>query len=233
LGIDAQLILMNGPEARFELWWMALAISSLPVPFSPLNEDVRVARRHALDQLEQLLHHAALPDHVGKAVLPTDLLAQVLMLGALFVPIRGLSEEIDETVLRHGLLEKEERAGTARLDGTVDRALAADDDRLGLRVDLFQLLEELDPIDVRQSETGQHDVRPPVSEDLFAGLTAEGGADFIAFSFNDLSEPVSGGRLIVNRQYAPAALAVWSHWTLKNREPPLGYHTVCNLYTQP
>ena len=31
----AQLILMNGPRARGLRWWRALAISSLPVPFSP------------------------------------------------------------------------------------------------------------------------------------------------------------------------------------------------------
>jgi hypothetical protein len=48
-----------------------------------------------------------------------------------------------------------------------------------------------------------------------------------------LTEPIGRGRLIVNCKYAPAALSVWGHGGYENRKPPLGYHTVCNPYTQP
>ena len=51
------------------------------------------------------------------------------MLGALCVPIRRLSEQIDEAILRDRLLEEEERAGPPRFDRAVDRSLAADHDR--------------------------------------------------------------------------------------------------------
>ena len=34
-GIDPELTVTKGPEARREWWWMAFATSSLPVPLSP------------------------------------------------------------------------------------------------------------------------------------------------------------------------------------------------------
>ncbi len=47
-----------------------------------LDQDVRVAGRHALDELEELLHLLALPDDVREAVLAADLFLELLMLGA-------------------------------------------------------------------------------------------------------------------------------------------------------
>ena len=114
---------MNGPRGAVRVVVDGVGDQLLAGAVLALNQDVRVAHRHALDQLEQILHHPALPDDVGKAVLPADLLAQVLMLGALLVAIRRLSEQIDETVLRHRLLEEEERAGPPGFDRAVDRAL--------------------------------------------------------------------------------------------------------------
>jgi hypothetical protein len=47
------------------------------------DQDVRVARRHALDQLEEVFHLLALTNDVGEAVLAANLFLELLMLGAL------------------------------------------------------------------------------------------------------------------------------------------------------
>ena len=48
-----------------------------------LDEDVRVAGRHALVQLEEFLHLLALADDVREAVLAANLLLELLVLGPL------------------------------------------------------------------------------------------------------------------------------------------------------
>jgi hypothetical protein len=47
-----------------------------------------------------------------------------------------------------------------------------------------------------------------VPEEVFTRLAAESGTNFVAFCFDNLLEPFRSGRLLVNRQDAPTALAV-------------------------
>ena len=147
----AQLILMNGPLTRLRVVMNRVGDQLLAGAVLALNQDVGVARRDALDQLEQRPHLLALTDDVREAVLAASLLLELLVLGALVDPIDGLSRAYRAGRPAHRLLEEEERARLARLDGAGDRALAADDDDLGLRVDLLEPAQQLDAVDVRQT----------------------------------------------------------------------------------
>ena len=51
-----QFTATNGPSARGEFWWSALATSSLPVPDSPTISTVDRVGRHHPQPLQQLLH---------------------------------------------------------------------------------------------------------------------------------------------------------------------------------
>ena len=90
----------------------------------------------------------------------------MLVLGALFRTIGRLTQQIDQPILRDRLLEEEERTGPSRFDRPMDSPLATDDNRLGLRIDLAELLEELNPVDVGKCETGQDNIGTPVSEEF-------------------------------------------------------------------
>jgi hypothetical protein len=132
----------------------------------------------------------------------------MLMLGTLFIAIGCLTQQIDEPILRNRLLEEEERAGAPGLDGPVYGSLSTDHDRLSLRIDLAEMLEQLDAVDVRKRQTRQHDVGAPVPEEFLSCVAAESGTNIVAFSFKDLPQPVCSSWLFVDNKYAPAALAV-------------------------
>ena len=96
-----------------------------------------------------------------------------------------------------------------------------------------ELLEELNAVDVGQPETGQNDVGTPVPEEFFPALAAKRSTNVVAFRFENLAKPVSGGWFLVDYEYAPAALAVQRHRFFSSGTRRVGYHTVCNSYTQP
>jgi hypothetical protein len=80
-----------------------------------LNENVGVAGRYALDELEEVLHLLALTHDVGEAVLSADLFLQLLVFGLLLRLLEGPADHVHQAVLAHGLLEEEERALPAPL----------------------------------------------------------------------------------------------------------------------
>ena len=67
-----------------------------------------------------VLHLLALADHVREAVLPSQSILELLMLGALVDAVDGLSQHVDQTVLRHRASRERRRrpprpASTARV----------------------------------------------------------------------------------------------------------------------
>jgi hypothetical protein len=130
------------------------------------------------------------------------------MLGALFGAIRRLPEQIHQPVLRDRFLDEEERARPSGFDGAIPRAFAADHDGLRLWIDIFQMLEELNAVNVGKGQARKNHIRTPMPVDLFPRFASKGGADLIAFGFNDVAEPIDARRLLVNGKYAPAALSV-------------------------
>ena len=166
-----------------------------------LNQDVGVARRHALDQLEEVLHLLALTDDVGEAVLAANLLLELLVLGALLRPVDRLAEHVEEAVLADRLLEEVERARLPRLDRARDRALTADDDDFGRGIDFLEPPEQLDAVQVRQHQVGDDDVGPPLLEDLLAAGADERRPDLVALGFDDHLQPLGHRRLIIDGEH--------------------------------
>ncbi len=172
-----------------------------------LDQDVGVARGHAFDELEEVLHLLALADDVGEAVLPAYLLLELLVLGPLLRPVEGLADHVDQAVLADRLLEEIERARLTGLDGPRHRPLTADDDDLRPDVDLFQPPHQLDAVEVRQHQIGNDDVGPPLLEDLLAPRPDERRTNFVTFRFDDHLQPFGHRRLIIDGEHTSAALA--------------------------
>ena len=136
-GSAAQLILMNGPWRAGLRWWMALAISSLPVPFSPWISTLALLGGDRLDQLEQLAHRLALADDVLEGMLFVQPVLEPAGAGARSsTRSAGAFEHAEQAVrIEVGLLDEVEGPGLPGLERPVDGALAADDDHLGALVD--------------------------------------------------------------------------------------------------
>ena len=170
-----------------------------------LDQDVGVAGRHALDELEEILHLLALADDVREAVLPANLFLELLVLGPLLRPLDRLADHVDQAVLADRLLEEVERARLPRLDRPRERALAADDDDLGPGVDLLEPAQQRDTVEVRQHQVGHDDVGPPLLEDLLAARADERRPHFVAFGFDDHLQPLGHRWLVIDGEHAPAA----------------------------
>src|SRR5688572_14810098 len=171
-----------------------------------LDQDVRVAGGHALDELEEILHLLALPDDVREAVLAANLLLELLVLGALLRAVDRLAEHVEQAFLTDGLLQEIEGPGLSRFDRTGDGPLAADDHDFRPRIDVLQPTEELDAVEVGQHQIGDHDVRPPLLENLFAPRADERRPDLVPLRLDDHLEPFGHRRLIVDRKHTFATL---------------------------
>ena len=110
-GIAPQLTTMNGPSLRGLRWCTARAISSLPVPVSPVMSTLMSVRRDLLHLAEHLEHRRAGADDVAEALvleLLLELRRSVLRLSSehrVLQDQRGLAGEDREQVER-ALLEQ-------------------------------------------------------------------------------------------------------------------------------
>ena len=159
---------MNGPFEPLAVVVDGVRDQLLARPVLALDEDVRLAGRHALDQLEQVLHLLAAADDVGELVAVLELLLELQDLALEVGALDRLLEQGQDALGVDRLLEEEERAGLDRLDRARDVALAADDDDLGLRVDVLEPAHQLDAVDVGQHHVGEHRVGSPGLEQLLA-----------------------------------------------------------------
>ena len=167
-----------------------------------LDEDVRFARRHALDQLEELLHLLALADDVLELVAILQLLLELLVLVDQRLLLDRLLELVEQPLGVDRLLEEVERAGLDRLDRARDVALAGDDDDLGFGVELLELADQLDAVHVGQHHVGDDRVGPPGPEQLFAARADEGRLHLVARMLEQDLQPLGHRRLVVDGEDA-------------------------------
>jgi hypothetical protein len=171
-----------------------------------LDQDVGIARRNALDELEEILHLLALADDVRKAVLAADLLLELLVLGALLRAIDGLPDHVHQAVLADGLLQEVKRARLPRFHRASDRAVSADDDDLRPGIELFEPAQQCDAVEVGEHQVGDDHVGPPLLEDFFSARTDECGPHLVPVGLDDHLQPLGHRRFIVDRKDAAAAL---------------------------
>ena len=163
-----------------------------------LDEDVRLARGHALDQLEEILHLLAPADDVGELVAILELLFELLDLALQVRALDRLLEQRQDALGIDRLLEEERGAGLDRLHRARDVALAADDNDLGLRVDVLEPAHQLDAVDVGQHHVGQHRIGAPGLEQLFATHADERRAHLVPGLLEYHLEPLGHRRLVVD-----------------------------------
>jgi hypothetical protein len=145
-GISAQENATSGPPDRRELWWIAFAISSFPVP-----DD-------SLDAAEHLAHDLRAPQHVVELVALPELLAERDVLLAQVPQLADTVEEVDDLLVVERLQDVLEGARLHRLDGRLDRAVSGDDDDLGRGVLLLRVLQELHPVHPGHLDVRDEDV---------------------------------------------------------------------------
>src|SRR5712692_10057323 len=162
-----------------------------------LDENVRFAGRHALDQLEEILHLPALADDILELVAVLQLGLELLVLVDERLLLDRFLELVQEALRVDRLLEEVERAGLHRLDRARDVALAGDDDDLGFGVELLELADQLDAVDVGQHHVGDDRVGVPRLEQFFAAGADERGPHVVARVLEQDFQPLSHRRLIV------------------------------------
>ncbi len=168
----------------------------------PLDEDVGVAPRHALDQLEHLVHLLALADDVAELEAPLQLLLEQQVLADQVAALDRPLEDGQQGVRLDRLLDEAVRPRLHRLDRLRHVAVPGDHDHLGVAVGLLELPQQLQPVGVRQHHVGDHDIRLPGLEDLLAPGADHGGAHLVPLVLEQNLQPLDHRRLIVNGENA-------------------------------
>ena len=123
-----RLTLTNGPARRRLLRWMASAISSLPVPLSPMMSTDASSRRHAADHLQHLAQPRVLADQVAEVERGVEVLRARAPArsdgGVADSAERGAHGSARICSLAHGLTMKSRGAGLHAAHGQVDRSHA-------------------------------------------------------------------------------------------------------------
>ena len=179
----------------------------------PLDQDVRIAARHALDQLEHFVHLLALADDVAEAELPLELLLEQEVLADEIAALDRALEHLQQRIGLDGLLDEAVRARLHRLDGLDDAAVAGDHDDLGVGVDLLEFPEQLEAVRVGQHHVGHDDVGLPGLEDLFAACADHRGPDLVALVLEQDLQPLDHRRFVVDGEYPVALLDGHSFWS--------------------
>ena len=76
-GIAAQLTFTKGLSDRRLAWWMALAISSLPTPVSPLNQNGAVGLSDLLNFGKNIQKRVALSHNLTETLNCPDLILEI------------------------------------------------------------------------------------------------------------------------------------------------------------
>ncbi len=162
-----------------------------------LHEDVRVAARDALDELEHLVHLLALADDVAEAELALELLLEQLVLAYQLAALDRALEHRQQRVGLDRLLDEAVRAGLHRLDRLGHAAVAGDDDDFGRGMRLLEPAQQLQPVRVGQHHVGDDDVGLPGAEDLVAAGPDHRCPDLVALVLEQDFQPLDHRRLVV------------------------------------
>ena len=122
------------------------------------DQDAGVGVGHGADAIEHALHGQAAPDDLLEALLAAEGLAQLGVLVAEAADLLDLAERDQDHVVVEGLQDVVEGALADGVDRGVDRAVAGDDDHLGVGAARLEILEELDARDHRHPDVGDEDV---------------------------------------------------------------------------
>ena len=176
----AQFTFTKFRAARSELWWMAPAMSSLPVPVSPRMRTVVLLLATFLTMPSTAPQRAARADDAVELV---DVLLRVAQVLDLVLEAAELDRLLDlelHLLDLEGLLHVVERADLHRLDGRVHRPERRHEDDRRRRVQRLRGAQHVHAVAAAHLEVAQDDVELSLVQ-LFDGDVAVGRlVDFVA-----------------------------------------------------
>ncbi len=157
-GMAPVLMGTKGLSLRGELAWMALAMSSLPVPLSPWMRTVERLGATWATRSKTFSMDLALAHDVGEvvALLEGALELQVLFFGAMAGD--GGADVGQQLLVVPGLLDEVFRAGADGFDDVVHGAVGGDHDDRQLRLAFLDLGQQLQAALAGQGQVEQHQV---------------------------------------------------------------------------
>ena len=198
-GIAAQFTWTKGPRVRLLFAWIARATSSLPVPDSPVMRTVALVGAERRIAFFDLLHGRAFADHLIVALetepQTANFLFELLALGC-------VSNRQQDTFGFQGLLDEVESAELRRLHCGLYVSVSANDDDLGSRRLLLELLESIQTIDARHLDIQENEIGR-VGLNCLQGLRTGGRLqDLEAFVLQSPAHRLSDGLFVVHDEYA-------------------------------
>ena len=165
-----------------------------------LDQERRIGRRHALDEIEHRLHRRRQRDQPGEAIALAELLAQVLVLVAERPAGERLLDAMMQLVRLLAFLEVVERAEPDRLLGRLPSGVRGEQDDLGLGGVGLDRAEHVEPVAVRHPEIGDDQIEDLIAEALHGGGDALGLEHAVAPLAEEQREGGPRRRLVVHDQ---------------------------------
>ena len=165
----------NGLSRRPLSWWMARAVTVLPVPLSPrIRIVVRVSA--TLSTRSNSPHHLVIAaDDVLQPNLIVELRPQLPVLFDDLPLAQGPLDRQVEFGVDHRLGDVVEGAHADRFDGAFDRAVAGDQDDVGVRGVLDGPLQQMKAVRIGQAHVAQDDLERKFAHPLDGVEAGEGG----------------------------------------------------------
>jgi hypothetical protein len=163
------------------------------------DEHARRRGRHPLHLVEQGADEERPAHHLVPAV---DRLAEARVLGRQLHPLQRVPQQQEHAVGVERLLEEVIGTRLGGLHRRLDGAVAGDHHDDGVRVELLELAQRVEPVEARHLDVHEHEVRP---EPLVLGEPlgrARRGAHVIPFVLQQLAERVAHAGLVVDDQDA-------------------------------
>ena len=157
-GMAAQLSFTNGPSLRLECSWMARAISSLPVPRSPVMSTRPVDGAALRDGLEDALHARPSCRPCSARACGAARRAALSASRSRRASLSAFCDGDEHLVGGQRLLEKIAGAELGRLDGGGERGVARHHHHRQLGAQLAQRLERGQAVHLRHGHVEQHGV---------------------------------------------------------------------------
>ena len=201
VGMEPVLTGTKGLSRRGEFRWIALAMTSLPVPLSPCKQHRGAAVGHLRDQVENLQHGLAFAHDIFEVV---ALLQRALELDIFFfraAPADRGAHIGQKFFVVPGLLYEIRRARLHGAHRILHRAVGGNHDDGQARVVGANLRKDFHAVAAGQRQIEQHQIKRAVRHLREAIFAADCGLDFEAFHFEQGLQRFANLGFIVNDEH--------------------------------
>ena len=205
-----QFTATNGPPTRSDCTCTARAISSLPVPLSPVDEHGGVAPRGAAHHVEHAQHGRALRHDRGAAVALRQLGAQIAVLAREARVIERARHHGQQRVVVEGLLHVVEGAEAQRRHRGGDRGVGRHHHHRDVGVHRAHALEHAEAVEAGHLEVGEQQVEAARGQGVQRGVRRGEALHLVAAAAQHHLEDRDEARLVVEHGDARRHAAAWA-----------------------